>query len=74
MFESEEELYEALLDVKRKLNNVIETFELFRAGMMTGVALSDAWTDFNIAAGKINAEMYGYAYWKEKTFEREGRS
>ena len=70
---SEQELYEALLEVRRKLNNVIETFELFRAGIMTGDALSDAWTDFNIAAGKINAEMYGYAYWKGQTFE-EGRS
>ena len=72
MIRSEEEMYKALLDVRRKLDNVIETFELFRAGIMTAEALSDAWTDFNLAAGSINAEMYGYAYWKEKSFKKEG--
>jgi len=66
MMRSEVELYNALIELRRKLDNVIETFKLVRDGIMTGQGLAEAWTDFFFFFGKINMEIYAYAFRKAR--------
>ena len=63
---SEVELYNALVELRRRLNDVIETFELVRSGIMGGQALAEVWTDYLLEEGKINMEIYAYAFKKMK--------
>ncbi|BAD84769.1 hypothetical protein TK0580 [Thermococcus kodakarensis KOD1] len=59
---NEEELYTELLRLRGMLNDVIDLFEMSRDGYVARSLIAEAWTDFNIQAGKINTKMYAYAY------------